>query len=239
MSYDAYDVIVRESAAFVTAATHHLDADVPSCPDWQVRDLVKHLGSAHRFHALHLLRGIVDAPTDKPHIPDEDDGLLQWFQEGARALLGALQDRPPESPAWNWSAHSPKVASFWSRRMALETAIHRWDCEAAREDGSGFDLDLALDGIDEVLHVHKPADLTWAPPPEVSGIVHVRLTDSDASWTIAVSKDAFVVPDTQQTPDAVLEGTASGVFLALWGRVPLSSFEITGDETLVAAVRTG
>jgi len=52
----------------------------------------------------------------------------------------------------------------------------------------------------------------------------------------------FAVP-TEKTPDAVLEGTASGVFLALWGRVPLSSLTISGSsegaETLVAALRTG
>jgi hypothetical protein len=57
--------------------------------------------------------------------------------------------------------------------------------------------------------------------------VLVRLTDSDRTWGNA------------KTPDTVLEGTASGVFLALWGRVPLSSLTTKGDESQVAALRAG
>jgi hypothetical protein len=47
------------------------------------------------------------------------------------------------------------------------------------------------------------------------------------------------VSNTTKTPDAVLEGTASGVFLALWGRLPLSPLVHQGDELQVAALRTG
>lgn len=237
MSYDPYDVIVRESAAFVRAANGNLDAQVPSCPDWKVRDLVQHVGMVLRFHALHVVRGVTDEPTTRPVAHEGDEGLLEWFEESSRALLGAIKDLPADAPAWNWAPCTPQVAGFWPRRMALEAAIHRWDCEAAREDGSGFDLDVAIDGIDEVLTVHLPSDRADEPGAE-RGVVQVRLTDDDASWTIEVGHD-FAVPVTQKTPDAVLEGTAAGVFLALWGRIPLSSLEVTGDESLVAAVRTG
>jgi uncharacterized protein (TIGR03083 family) len=222
---DPLEVIARESALFAATATGNLHAQVPSCPEWNVGDLVAHLGAVQRFHALHVTRGVSDPPTDRPAVPEGDDGLIEWFDEGTRALLGALKAVEPETPAWNWAAHTPQVAAFWPRRMALEAAVHRWDCQSARNDASGFDIDVALDGIDEVLAVHLPTQ-----DQQPAGSVRVELTDSDATW---------VVGATQKTPDAVLSGTSSGVFLALWGRVPLSSLQVSGDESLVAALRTG
>ena len=44
-----------------------------------------------------------------------------------------------------------RVAQVWARRQAHETAIHRYDAESASGDVNGFDLDFAVDGIDEIL----------------------------------------------------------------------------------------
>ena len=35
--------------------------------------------------------------------------------------------------------------------------MHRWDAESAHRDAHGIDLDVALDGIDEMVHVIGPA----------------------------------------------------------------------------------
>ena len=41
-------VIEREGQLFANAAEQAgLDAEVPSCPGWDVRDLVRHLGMIH------------------------------------------------------------------------------------------------------------------------------------------------------------------------------------------------
>ncbi len=245
--YDPFDVIARESLAFATAAVWNLDAQVPSCPDWQVRDLVQHLGVVQRFHTLHGTRGVTDPPTGRPEVHQGDAGMLEWFAEGTHLLLEALASLPHDAPAWNWAGRTPQVVGFWPRRMALEAAAHRWDCEnactdqaasarGATADVDGTDQAVAVDGIDEVLTVHLPADRADEPGTE-TGVVHVRLTDGDARWTIALGKDSAV--QTEKTPDAVLEGTASEVFLALWGRVPLASLSVEGDAALVAALRTG
>jgi uncharacterized protein (TIGR03083 family) len=211
-------VIAQESASFLRAVTGNLGARVPSCPEWDVGDLTAHLASVQRFHALHVVRGVTDPPTERPEVPEDDGELLVWFEEGTRLLLAALDVLPAEAPAWNWAPHTPQTVSFWPRRMALEAAVHRWDAETARQDASGFDVVVAEDGIDEVLTVFNAS---------VPDGVLVRLTDSERTWGNA------------KTPDAVLEGTASGVFLALWGRVPLSSLTTRGDESQVAALRAG
>ena len=51
LDHDAYiDAIERESAAFVAAAAAvDADAPVPSCPDWTVDDLLRHVGIVQRW----------------------------------------------------------------------------------------------------------------------------------------------------------------------------------------------
>jgi uncharacterized protein (TIGR03083 family) len=229
------DVLAAESAAFLTAVTGNLGAPVPSCPEWTVSDLVAYLGRVQRFHTRHVVRGVTDDPDrETPIEPPADDDLLPWFEESTRVLLATLREVGTQTPAWSFGP--PRTSAFWHRRMALEAAIHRWDAQSARHDAHGFEVAVAVDGIDEVLTVHTPSDLQ-DEPVEVRGVVQVRLTDSDRTWTVEHLGDDLVT--TQKTPEAVLEGTASGVFLALWGRVPLSSLTVEGDETLVAALRTG
>ncbi len=227
-------ITAAESAAFLSAVVGNLEAPVPSCPPWTVADLVAHLGSVQRFHARHVVRGVTDDPDRQTPIdvPDSDDDLPAWFEEGTGILLAALGAAGTDTPAWSFG--EPKTSAFWHRRMALEAAIHRWDAESAVGDVTGFDLALAVDGVDEVLTVHRASDLLDEPWP-VTGVVEVRLTDSSRSWRYAIDGSSWM--PTQKTPDASVEGTASGVFLALWGRMPLPS--PVGDDALVAAVRTG
>ena len=235
MTYDALELTRTEAAAFVVAARADLDAAVPSCPKWQVRQLVAHLGGVYEWCALNLPRGTSEPPTATRPVHDPaDPALLEWFDEVTDRVLQVLREAPPGGPAWSFAAQHPQTTDFWPRRMALETAVHRWDAQSAHRDASGFDLPVAVDGIDEVLTVMRPAQLAHRRT-ELTGVVGVRLTDADRNWTVRVEPSGM--RPTPDTPDAVLTGTASGVLLGLWGRVPLSSLSLTGDEALASAVR--
>ena len=228
-------MIEQESAAFLAAARRGLDPQVPSCPDWDVRALVGHLGRTHRYHASHLVRGVTDPPaTPSPEPPGDDAELVRWFQEGVDVLLAAVRETDPDAPAWTWAPHVAPVAAFWPRRMALETAVHRWDAQAAHGDADPVAAEVADDGVDEVLAVHRPAD--WDDEPvTVQGVVAVRLTDTATEHVVQVSPTG--IRATRAKPDAVLAGSASDVLLALWGRLPLAPL-VTGDAALVDALRT-
>ena len=226
-------MIEAESAVFLAAARHGLDAPVPSCPGWDVRHLTGHLGRTHRYHAAHLVRGVTDPPTTPSPEPPED--VVAWFEQGVQVLLDALRATDPEAPAWNWAPHTRQVASFWSRRMALETVVHRWDAQAAHGCQHDVEPELAADGVDEVLYVHRVAD--WDDEPvTVEGVVAVRLTDVDVEHVVQVAPAGL--SRSSVTPDAVVDGRASDVLLALWGRLPLEPL-VTGDPGLVHALRTG
>lgn len=219
----------RESDAFLeTALDGDMQVAVTSCPGWSMTHLVGHLGVVQRFHGTHLLRGVTDSPPGPRPGPPED-GLSDWFREGTDLLLENLRRVGHDTPAWNWSIRpEDQATSFWHRRMALEAAIHRWDAQSARGRTEGFDTDLAVDGVDEVL-------ATWVPSkrrgdePEGSAAIH--LTDVDQTMT--------VVNGDLDAADARIAGPAGDVWLVLWGRLPLSALDVSGDLDLARSIKTG
>lgn len=230
MTYDALATIRREADGFLAAARLGLEPQVPGCPGWTVGDLTFHLGSVHRFHAGHVGRGVTTLP-ERPEVVDPaDDELLPWFEAGVTELLAALSSVEPDLPAWNWAPHTPQVAAFWPRRMALETAVHRWDAESAHGVQRGFDTALAVDGVDEVLTVMGPAEASADLP---TGTVVVRATDADAAWGVRMSPGRFeVLDELPAEPDAEVEGPAGSLLLVVWGRIPLDEVVVRGDRAL-------
>src|SRR4051812_11569501 len=57
----------REGVRLAAAAASDLDADVPPCPQWTVRDVVVHTGGVHRWAA-----SIVRDQLAKDPAPTED-----------------------------------------------------------------------------------------------------------------------------------------------------------------------
>src|SRR5690606_14849756 len=125
-----------EAPAFRQAAGQPgaLDATVPSCPGWTVADLVRHLGAVYRWVRSHASRGVTSRPEQPRPVADDDvptgPAALTWWDGEYAALSTVLDKLDPEMPAWNW-APQPKKVGFWHRRMAHETAVHRWDAQMA------------------------------------------------------------------------------------------------------------
>ncbi len=105
-AYRGYDVpgyigaLRREGELLAAAADRAgMGAGVPSCPDWAVRDLLKHTGYVHRWAAEFITRGLTrpEGGTSEAAILSQgpgDDRLPGWFREGHAALVQALA-RPP------------------------------------------------------------------------------------------------------------------------------------------------
>lgn len=232
--------LLADSAALAEAARLGLDAPVPSCPGWSVADLLEHVGGVHRSAARRVrdLEAERHPAADIP-VPPRDE-LVAWLEAGAEALAQVLAAAAPGARVWNWSV-TPKVASFWWRRMAQETAVHRWDGQAAHGRQQPIAADVAVDGIDEFLDVFLPTDLAEQPAASLGGIVQLRTADLSNSWLTTVSGSTLTVRRNQQ-PDptdarlATVSAAASDLLLFLWKRVPASASEITvtGDTALLA-----
>jgi uncharacterized protein (TIGR03083 family) len=235
-----------EGAAFRAAAglDGALASPVPSCPGWTVTDLVAHLGTGYRWVAGHAARGVT-SPADRPDrtVPAGSD-LLAWWDEQYAALVTLLDGIEPGLPAWNWAPQAKK-AEFWHRRMAHETAVHRWDAQMASGLSEPVEAKLAADGITEVLDTWLPAGRRKGPLNR-HGVVALRATDVEEIWDVRLRGEGVALLDTDTLLDdddhherAIATGTASDLLLALWGRVPFEVLDVAGDAGLLEALRTG
>lgn len=224
------EILDREGRLLATAAAEAgLDAPVPTCPDWRVRDLLRHTGTIHRWAA-----GVVaDAETSPRPVPDPPalDGteLTAWYREGHRRLVGTLGGAPRDMTCWTF--HPAPVSAplaFWLRRQAHETTVHRYDAEAARGGRTTpIRTDFAVDGIDELLrgfHARARSRVRSEHPR----VIRVRAVDADAAWTVRLSARPPVTElGAHYDAAAELAGPADQLYLALWNRVPVPT--VHGD----------
>jgi uncharacterized protein (TIGR03083 family) len=236
-----------EGAAFRAAVGQPgaLTPPVPSCPGWTVEDLVRHLAGTYRWVSGHVGRGV----TSHPGQPDGSDAptgadVLTWWDEEYAKLLKLLDWLDPSLPAWNWAPQTKK-AEFWHRRIAHETAVHRWDAQMAVALSEPIEAKLAADGITEVLDTWLPAGKRRGPLDR-HGVVALRATDVAEVWNVRVRGEGIALLDTDTLLDhghhnerAVAIGTASDLLLALYGRVAFDVLDTAGDGSLLAALRTG
>lgn len=208
------------------------DVDVPTCPDWTLPDLIRHVGTVHRWQRAQVL-----AP-DSDHLASADpvgdvppDELDDWYRNGLDALVEALETTDPErlSPTW----FGPRPSTFWARRAAHETAVHRWDAQAAVSAADPFRPDQAIDIIDELLEVIAPR--RFAPEEWSDGevTVHLHATDVDGEWLIGLGPDGLRVERAHAKGDVAARGPASELALMTTGRVPAARLEVFGDPVVL------
>lgn len=237
MEYAEYLEETRKQAAALRAAavTAGPGAEVPTCPGWTVHRLVRHIARVQAQVVLSLDADPAgDAPrTERP--PEDWDELLAFWDKTVDTMLAELDRRGPGQSAWAF-AHF-EGTSFWARRQAHETAVHRLDAEHAAHGPDVphlvFEPEFAADGIDEALHV-----MVARFPTEGAGTVLVHAADAGRAWLVTLTEDDTpkIGNGTVIDTDASLVGTADAVYRALWKRP--STAVVNGDPALVAALRT-
>ncbi len=145
------------------------DAAVPTCPEWTVRDLLRHTGAVHRWATGYVAGrrcepsrgGLEEAAGTWP----DDDGLTAWFEHGCADLVAALAAAPDDLECWTFLP-APSPRAMWARRQAHETAIHRVDTQLATGTAvTPCDPGFAADGIDELLTLFVPRRRAHAAAP--------------------------------------------------------------------------
>ncbi|MFR0354429.1 maleylpyruvate isomerase family mycothiol-dependent enzyme [Streptomyces sediminimaris] len=212
------------------------DAKVPTCPGWQVRDLVRHTGTVHRWAAAFVAEGH-SSPRPDGGLPDLDGPeLLVWFREGHRHLVDTLARAEPDLECWHFLP-APSPLAFWARRQAHETAVHRFDAESARGGApSPIPAAFAADGIEELLfgfHARARSRVRTDGPRSL----RVRATDTDdAVWTVRLSQEPpAATRGAEGATDCEVAGPAAELYLALWNRRPFP--RVTGDAAVAGLWR--
>jgi uncharacterized protein (TIGR03083 family) len=225
------ELLRTEGDALSIAAGKNLRARVPSCPEWDVAELIRHIGQVHRHKGAIVRHEGTEYPPglELEPAPAGPEELVDWYEKGLDDLMETLSSRDPETPAWSW-AGDHRVA-FWIRRMAQETAVHRWDVEAAVAEPQPIDPALSADGIDEMLEAFIPAEAL--PYEGEEGTVHLHCTDTPGEWTVTLRRGAVPIYEPGHSKgDAAVRGTASDLLLLVWRRVGLDRLEVHGDAQL-------
>ena len=232
----------QEAKLFAEAAEQGgLDADVPTCPGWDMRELVRHLIEIHLWAAAHVAQ-----PHDKPWVDDlselavfwpelavfwpEDEDLVGSYLDTNANLINALESAPLDVDSFTFLP-APSPLAMWARRQAHETAVHRFDAENAAGIRSRFDPVFASDGIDELLMAFAPRRDEF--PVESTRTMVVHAQDTGDRWCVTIGPDGITTIRGDGPADLTLIGDASDLYLALWNRGDDSNITIAGDSELL------
>ncbi|MFS0693035.1 maleylpyruvate isomerase family mycothiol-dependent enzyme [Streptomyces nitrosporeus] len=242
---DLLRLIDERAAAFraAIAAAPSLDAQVPTCPDWTLFDLARHLGSGRPFWAAVVEAGPGDAPPAEAvaaragaQAPRERGALVAWLAASTQELLDSLREAGPDAECWTWwgASQSPRTSGAVARHQLQEIAMHTYDAQLTVGAAQPLPAEVALDGVEEFLFTccawsgvwpHEPAVVdyhasegrSWRFTVEADGARAVRLPAADGSGAPA---------------DASAQGTAGELVLWFYGRTPLDSVKTDGDRVV-------
>jgi uncharacterized protein (TIGR03083 family) len=230
------DALRADGKALLTAVESAPQAPVAGCPGWDNTALAAHVGRI--WHYVSRQARSVEPLDPAVSMPDGVD-VLMWASEGLDALLVSFRESAPEAPSWNWARDEPHTAAFWFRRMAQETAVHRWDAQSSAGDPQPIAGWLAADGIEEVMTMWLPRRRGRAKE-DVTGTAHLHAADPAAGqpseWFVELGPAGTVNSrHLHQKGDGVLRGSAHDILLRLWGRP--SGVEEIGNDAVLAALR--
>lgn len=234
---------IADDATRLIRCTLHgdLGATVTACPDWDLRALLLHTGTIHRWatEAIRTSARPSQTEVERPGADASGAEIAGWLETGVEALLDALAAADPLGPTWHPFPFD-QVNWFWARRQAQETSIHRWDAEMTTDGSSSIDPASAADGIDEYFEAGLPRILQReaVPPPAMS--LHVHCTDQDldpgmGEWTAWSDEDGYHMEATHRKGDAALRGSAEHLLLVLMGRADIERVDVVGDPAAASA----
>ena len=243
----AIEHIQQDGSQLLDAAQRTgLQAQVPSCPGWTMADLVWHIGAVWDTWSFVVSERITDAgdlePLRQRQRRPADDLVLDWSAAAHTGVLSALRNAPPGTPVWTWTGSNQDV--MWvRRRMAHETAVHRWDAEVTVGDPYDIPIAVAADGIDEFLQWFSWSGRSRPLP----GTVHIHCTDTDRAvdtgsddiaaangeWIIhRLDGDGIDMAHAHEKGDVAIRGRARDILLWLWGRTAGEGVEFLGDTAI-------
>ena len=213
---------------------------VPTCPDWTLKQLFRHVGRGNRWaaqiiadHRAHELDPR-DVRGGKP--PDDPDAAIDWLNEGAQLIIKAVDQVGADARVWSFLG--PRPAGWWVRRRLHEVTVHRAD--AAMALGVEYDLspEMAADGISEWIELMTVQAKRSEPPVEQGRTVHLHATDGalgpTGEWTIVNDEDGLGWSHEHGKGDVALRGPAKDLLLAIVRRRTAAEvgIEIFGDTAV-------
>ncbi|OON82854.1 maleylpyruvate isomerase family mycothiol-dependent enzyme [Streptomyces tsukubensis] len=155
LSYDRYCTELGTQIDLLRSCVKGADLTGPvaACPDWNLGQLLWHIGGAHHWAEI-AVRTRATQPVAEELVNDVSgharaapEIIDAWLAEGTSRLTDALRAAGPEARVWTPGPGG--TTAFWARRMLYEVMVHRAD--ASRAVGAEFAIDeeFAVDGVEE------------------------------------------------------------------------------------------
>jgi len=244
---DTTQALIAENAAFAALLR---DADpstpVPTCPEWTLEQLMRHVGRGDRWCAQIVAEQsaeYIDPRTVAGGKPAQGDEIA-WLNAGPRALLDAVQSTGAQTTVWTFLG--PRPAQWWIRRRLHETAVHRAD--AALALGAEFRIDpaIAADGITEylertVVRANEEGPGAGDRPLGEGQSLHLHATDPGlgeaGEWTLLGRPDGVALDHEHGKATVALRGPARDLLLAVVRRGAATGpgglgLEVFGDQAV-------
>ena len=212
---------------------------VPTCPDWTLLQLLRHVGRGHRWAAQMIASGATEAlnPREVAGGKPPEGGTevaAQWVRDGVTELLDAIAGVGPDAPVWTFTG--PKPSAWWVRRRLHEATVHRADAAIAL--GVPFEIapELAADGISEWLDLLAARPAGDEPPLVEGTTLHLHATDdvpgADGEWMIHVAAGRVVWERGHGKGSAAVRAPAADLLQAVLRRIDADDdrLEVLGDE---------
>ena len=241
-------VVAAEGQKFADSARQGpWEAQVPGCPGWSLRDLVRHLSEIHLWAAANVAQRpgakldldnrseLMESWPEMAVFWPTDEELIDHYLRTNANLVRVLESAPPDLDAPTFLPAASPLA-MWARRQAHETSVHRFDAESATGASTGFDAVFAADGVSELLYgfyadVSRPEGREF--PVAGDRTLHVHARDTDDHWYLTIGRRRITRASAGRQADLVVSGAASDLYLALWNRGDDSTLDLAGDRHLL------
>lgn len=215
-----------------------LTVAVPSCPGWNVGQLVRHVDGGHRW-ADELVRTRASEPTsdqalrDLSPFTDEDPAeLAPLVIQGAEQLAATLRDAGPG--AQMWCPVEGGGSAFYARRFTHETVVHRADAVLALGGAFKLKSDVAADGIEEWLELGSlPFHFDVHPwMRELLGPGRtIGLRSPMGSWVVDLTGAAITWRRGSEGTAVTVSAPVADLLLIIYKRLPPTA--VSGDTALL------
>lgn len=250
LSYDRYcaEIVVQTELLRSGIAGADLTTPVPSCPGWNLRQLLRHLGGAHRWIET-IVRTREPQPDDQVRdvssTADVDAAAVSdWLVEGATELAGTLRAAGPDAQVWTPVPRGAPTPVFHARRATHETLVHRADALLALGRPFAVDAEVAADALDEWMTLGSLPEILDVHPrqrellgPGRTLLLHA--TDvgpaTAAAWVVDLTGDVIAWRRAHEDTAVAVRGPLTELLLMIYRRraVVGANVEVSGDAAVL------
>lgn len=252
LSYARYcdEIVTQTDLLRMQIRDADMTASVPTCPGWNLGQLLRHLGGAHRaiekFVRTQADRGPDDNGwRDLSAYTNENPAVLdEWLAEGAALLADSLRKAGSESSAFNPVPGGVQTTVFSARRMTHETVIHRSDATLAIGEAFNVAPDIAVDAIDEWMELTAIPEMFDMIPTRrgmlgpgrtlrfrASDLTHAEITE----WFVDLTGNLVIWRRARGEAAVSLTAPLTDILLILYRRRPIHGEGVTihGDANVL------